>query len=91
MGEVKWVKFDARHGGGHMGSTTEYKPYLYGIEEEHLDAELESWCQQFRNVKATAEIVDRLPDKVVHWKLREHACSIEFHNHILISLIGDPT
>lgn len=91
MGQIKWVKFFARHGGGHQGRTTEYKPYLYGIEEEHLDDELESWCQQFRQAKATAEIVDRLPDKIIHQKLREHACLIEFHNHILLSLIGDPT
>ncbi len=90
MGEIIWVMFKARHGGGHQGRTTEYKPYLWGIEEEHLDDELQDWCQQFRQAKATAEILDFLPPDIIQQKLHEHTCSIQYHNHIVLSLLGDP-
>jgi len=83
MNEFTWVRFEAHHGGGHMGHTIEYKICPYRLGEKSLQWLLEDWSEQFNNVKSTVEIIPYPPHSIVKEMIDEHLSNLKYSAEIL--------
>ena len=83
---MKWLKLHADHGGGHQSSTTEYHPIPEYYTDEDEQFYLEDWCNQFRNVRATAECVEKLPSEVISRLLHQYREKIKYTTTIVNAL-----
>lgn len=89
----QWIRFEAHHGGGHQGHTIKYKAYeieSWGVfDDDAIQAILDDWCNDnFRTVKATAELVDRkdIPQELIDSLIDDAVSSIKHYERLLEEL-----
>lgn len=78
-----WVRYEARHGGGHQAHDVEYSVYSHKVDEDELEWMLEEWSEQFINVKSTAEIVPHPPHSIIKEMIDEHINRLKYSAEIL--------
>ena len=84
---ITWVLFKADHGGGHMGHTEEYVPFMYEMSEDDLQCELESWTNDnFNNAHSTGDFVTEIPLEAMEELISKYAFKIRHYSDLLKDL-----